>query len=188
MVSRAASAWLCGYDWPFLCAAAIWPAGLRVIDAVVGRRRNFVGNLASTPDSASGSSEDLKGGLIMRRRLGRFLPIVMLALLVQFFAPIAACWAAAQVTADPLAGAPICSHDSTATTSQDGQPDQQQAHGGCCSLCCVAQTVTPTDDPQSTFSKFERPAATVVWFDAAPTLPLLRSASNAQARGPPAIS
>lgn len=124
----------------------------------------------------------------MRRRLGRFLPIVMLALLVQFFAPVAACWAAAQVAADPLAGALICSHDAGATTSQDGQPDQTQARGGCCSLCCVAQNVTPTDDPQSSFSKLERPAATVVWFDAAPVLPLLRTASNAQARGPPALS
>jgi hypothetical protein len=112
----------------------------------------------------------------------------MLALLVQFFAPIAACWAAAQVAADPVASAPICSHDSTAATSQDGQQDQQQARGGCCSLCCVAQNVTPTDDPQSSFSKFEGPAATVVWFDAASSLPLLRTASNAQARGPPAIS
>lgn len=124
----------------------------------------------------------------MRRRLGRFLPIVMLALLVQFFAPIAACLAAAQIASDPLAGAPICSHESTVTTSQDGQPDQQQAHGGCCSLCCVAQNVTPTDDPQSSFSKLERPAATVVWFDAASPLPLLRAASNAQARGPPELS
>ena len=123
----------------------------------------------------------------MRRRLGRFLPIVMLALLVQFFAPVAACWAAAQVASDPLAGALICSHDAGAT-SQDGRSDQQQAQGGCCSLCCVAQTVTPTDDPQSSFSKLERPAATVVWFDAAPVLPLLRTASNAQARGPPALS
>jgi hypothetical protein len=36
----------------------------------------------------------------MRRRLGRLLPIVMFAMLVQIFAPIAACWALSNTTAD----------------------------------------------------------------------------------------
>jgi len=123
----------------------------------------------------------------MRRRLGRFLPIVMLAMLVQIFAPIAACWAVSYAASDPLAGA-ICSHATDASSSQDGQTDPQQSHGGCCTLCSAAHTATPTADPQSSFSKLERPAAVVAWFDSTPALPPVCAASNAQARGPPGIS
>jgi len=69
----------------------------------------------------------------MRRRLGRFLPIVMLAMLVQIFAPVAACLAFSTATADPLAGA-ICSHapdpgSPQASFPQDRENDPQH-HGG----------------------------------------------------------
>jgi hypothetical protein len=50
----------------------------------------------------------------MRRRLGKFLPIVMIAMLVQIFAPVAACLAFSTAASDPLAGA-ICSHAADAT-------------------------------------------------------------------------
>ena len=43
-------------------------------------------------------------GFAMRRRLNNFLPIVLIALLVQIFAPIGACWAASIAASDPLAG------------------------------------------------------------------------------------
>jgi len=39
----------------------------------------------------------------MRKRLRNFLPIVLLALVVQIFAPIGACWAASIAASDPLA-------------------------------------------------------------------------------------
>ena len=39
----------------------------------------------------------------MRRRFQKYLPIVLVALMVQIFAPIGACWAAAVVASDPLA-------------------------------------------------------------------------------------
>ena len=42
------------------------------------------------------------------RRLKNFLPIVLIALMVQIFAPIGACWAASIAASDPLAGAAIC--------------------------------------------------------------------------------
>src|SRR5947199_8253898 len=42
------------------------------------------------------------------RRLKNFLPIVLIALVVQIFAPIGACWAATIAASDPLAGAVIC--------------------------------------------------------------------------------
>lgn len=123
----------------------------------------------------------------MRRRLGRFLPIVMLAVLVQIFAPIAACWAATDALSDPFASA-ICSHLTDATSPQGGQTDQQQAHGDCCLICYAAHTATPTADPQSSFSKLARTAAVVVWFEQTPALHRAAAASNAQARGPPVIS
>ena len=42
------------------------------------------------------------------RRLKNFLPIVLIALVVQIFAPIGACWAASIAASDPLAAAVIC--------------------------------------------------------------------------------
>ena len=48
-----------------------------------------------------------KGG-IMRRRLGKFLPIVLIAVLVQIFAPIGATWATSIALSDPLRAAAIC--------------------------------------------------------------------------------
>ena len=42
------------------------------------------------------------------RWLKKFLPIVLIALMVQIFAPIGACWAASIAASDPLAGAVIC--------------------------------------------------------------------------------
>ena len=75
----------------------------------------------------------------MRRRLKNFLPIVLIALVVQIFAPIGACWAASIAASDPLAGAVIC-HGNASSTS--GQSDQagHRAHDGCCSACSVLQT------------------------------------------------
>jgi hypothetical protein len=128
-----------------------------------------------------------KGWGIMRRRLGRFLPIVMLAMLVQIFAPIAACQAFSSATADPLAGS-ICSHATDANVSQDGQTDPHQASGACCTLCCVVHAATPTADPQGAIIKVERDVDAVVWRDLSFALPPSTVGSNAQARGPPGIS
>ena len=38
----------------------------------------------------------------MRRRLRKFLPIVLIAVMVQILAPVAACWAASIAASDPL--------------------------------------------------------------------------------------
>ena len=51
----------------------------------------------------------------MRRRLRKFLPIVLIAVMVQILAPIAACWAASIAASDPLHAAVIC-HDNSAST------------------------------------------------------------------------
>ena len=94
------------------------------------------------------------------RRLKNFLPIVLIALAVQIFAPIGACWAASIAASDPLAGAVIC----------------------------VLQTGAPVDVPQIAAIPFDRVAEQVAWFDFAFRLTNARAGSHAQARAPPSIS
>jgi hypothetical protein len=122
----------------------------------------------------------------MRRRLGRFLPIVMIAMLVQIFAPIAACLAFSTVSADPLVGT-ICSHGSDTSSPQNRETDPQQTHGVCCTLC-VVHAATPPPDPQVVAVNIARDTTAVVWRGLAFGLPPFAVDSHAQARGPPAIS
>ena len=90
-----------------------------------------------------------KVGWLMRRRLRKFLPIVLIALMVQILAPIAACWAASIAASDPLHAAVICHDDAAATPAQTDQAGQPRAHDGCCSICSVAQAGAPLDTPQA---------------------------------------
>ena len=122
------------------------------------------------------------------RRLKNFLPIVLIALLVQIFAPIGACWAASIAASDPLAGAVIC-HGNGAQGA--GQADQtgHRAHDGCCSVCSVLQTGAPVDVPQTAeVVGFERQQSSVVWVELTPDRFGSRAGSHAQARAPPALS
>ncbi|MEH2609109.1 DUF2946 domain-containing protein [Bradyrhizobium sp. AZCC 1693] len=121
------------------------------------------------------------------RRLKKFLPIVLIALVVQIFAPIGACWAVSIAASDPLAGAVIC-HGNAAPGS--GQTDQtgHRAHDGCCSVCSVLQTGAPVDVPQIAAVAVDRVAERVAWLDFAFRLTNARAGSHAQARAPPAIS
>jgi DUF2946 family protein len=127
----------------------------------------------------------------MRRRLRKFLPIVLLALAVQIIAPIAACWAAGIAAADPLHAAVIC-HDNAAASGQTDQTDQTGqpgAHDGCCSVCSVAQASALLDTPQT--SAATAPyilSSRVVWPDRVPDPFGSRTGSHAQARAPPPIS
>jgi len=124
----------------------------------------------------------------MRRQLKNLLPVVLIALLVQIFAPIGACWAASLATSDPLAGAVIC-HGGTAPGA--GQDDQagHRAHDGCCAACSVLQTGAPIDPPQiSAAIVIDRPTSQVAWRDFTPDLSAPRTASEAQARAPPFLS
>ncbi len=124
----------------------------------------------------------------MRRRLRKFLPIVMIALMVQILAPIAACWAAGIAVSDPLAAAVIC-HDNSAPANGGGdQTGGHQAHDGSCSLCCAAHAAASAETPQATVAVPHRPALRVLWHDDALTIPGSRAGSHAQARAPPSIS
>jgi hypothetical protein len=62
----------------------------------------------------------------MRRRLRKFLPIVMLAVAVQILAPIAACWAASIAASDPLGsalGSAFICHDNAASAPAQSDRD-----------------------------------------------------------------
>ena len=122
----------------------------------------------------------------MRRRLQKFLPIVLIALMVQVLAPIGACWAAAIAASDPLGLAAIC-HDSAAGSGQQGdQGGEHRAHDGACAICCVLHAGTSADTPRlPTLAAPHRQAERVVWRDEALGLPVFRTGSNSQARAPP---
>ena len=124
----------------------------------------------------------------MRRRLRKFLSIVLLALAVQIIAPIAACWAASIAVSDPLHSAVIC-HDSAAVSGQSDQTGQPGAHDGCCSVCSVAQASALLDTPQTSIAAAPYGLSSrVVWPERVPDPFGSRTGSHAQARAPPQLT
>ncbi len=122
------------------------------------------------------------------RRLKNFLPIVLIALMVQIFAPIGACWPASTAASDPLAGAVIC-HGSGEPGAGQTDPTTHRAHDGCCSVCSVLQTGVPVDVPQSAAAiSLDRDPGRVAWTVFPPALFAPRAGAHAQARAPPSIS
>lgn len=124
----------------------------------------------------------------MRTRLKNFLPIVLIALMVQIFAPIGACWAASIAASDPLAAAVICHGNASGATGQSDQTNHR-AHDGCCSVCSVLHTGAPIDVPQAADAiGFERRHARVVWVEFITDRFGSRAGSHVQARAPPSVS
>ncbi len=124
----------------------------------------------------------------MRARLQKFLPIVLLALAMQVLAPIAACWAAGQAVADPLAAGAIC-HSVDQSGSLGDQGGSPAAHSGACALCCLAQASASLDSPlHAALSAPVRHAERVVWREADASVIATHKGSSAQARGPPSFS
>jgi hypothetical protein len=122
----------------------------------------------------------------MRRRLEKFLPIVLIALMVQILAPIAACWAAAFTISDPLRAIEICHSDLASVSGQADQSSQHRAHDGACALCCTAQASAAFDTPQLVVVATPyRDVARVNWCDHAPDVSRFDASSNARARAPP---
>ena len=124
----------------------------------------------------------------MRRRLGKFVPIVLIAVLVQIFAPIAATWAASIAASDPLHAAAICHGNAASVPNSSDQSGQHRAHEGCCSVCSVVHTGAPVDPPPAAFTTPWLNAERVIWLDTAPDLFSSRAGSHAQARAPPSFS
>jgi hypothetical protein len=125
---------------------------------------------------------------LMRRRLRKFLPIVLIALTVQIFAPIAACWAAGIAASDPLHSAVICHDDAASTPGQTDHTGQPRAHDGCCSVCSVVHAGAPVGTPQTAVATPYRDPARVVWLERMPDLFGARTGSHAQARAPPPLT
>jgi hypothetical protein len=122
----------------------------------------------------------------MRRRFQKYLPIVLIALMVQIFAPVGACWAAAIAASDPLATAEIC-HDSGTATGQTGdQSGEHRQHDSTCAICCLVSAGASIDTLAiAAVSHPYRATAHVVWHEQAADLAAFRAGSNAQARAPP---
>jgi hypothetical protein len=125
----------------------------------------------------------------MRRRYQNFLPIVLIALMVQIFAPVAACWAAVVAASDPLGAAEIC-HDASALAGQSGdQRGQHRDQGAACSICCLASASASLDTPTpAALAVPYRDSARVLWHDQTLELAASRIGSNAKARAPPFLS
>jgi Protein of unknown function (DUF2946) len=122
----------------------------------------------------------------MRQRQRTFLPIVLIALMVQILAPIGACWAAAFAISDPLQAIEICHSDKASTSGLADQGGQDRAHSGACAVCCAIQANASFDTPQaiSVVTPY-RDVLCVVWRDHATDRSETRFGSNAQARAPP---
>lgn len=124
----------------------------------------------------------------MRARLQKFLPLVLLALVMQVLAPIAVCWATGRAIADPLSASIIC-HSASEQGGQNGQTDSPTAHAGACALCCLAQANASLDSPaHAALSIPVRHAERVVWHPADASATAVHKASSAQARAPPQFS
>ena len=125
-------------------------------------------------------------GFLMRR-LTRYVPIFVIALMVQILAPIGASFAFAAVASDPLASAEICLSHSPASGDEG---NQQQAHDASCLICCAFNTGAATfSTPEpAAWSAPYRPVIGIVWRDSAPQLAGSCTGSNAKARAPPSIS
>jgi hypothetical protein len=122
----------------------------------------------------------------MRKRLNKFLAIVLIALMVQILAPIAASWAAAMVAADPLGAAEICHNLPAPDPAQSDPNADHRAHDGTCPICCVVQAGASLLTPQAVVvAPLYRMAASLVWHDATSNLATSRPGSNSQARAPP---
>ena len=122
----------------------------------------------------------------MRRRLQKFLPVVLIALAVQVLAPIAACWAAAIAASDPLLGSEICHSTPTSLPGQSDQGGGLAAHDGACAFCSLVQASTTLDTPRTNIvATPHRHAQPVLWHEAALELGACRTGSNSQTRAPP---
>jgi DUF2946 family protein len=123
---------------------------------------------------------------MMRRRLELLIPIVLLAILVQLFAPIAAFRAFASAANDPLYMASICSEVDSAPDDMQTAPAQHRDHGECCAFCGAGNGgATALQPPPPVFVILQRQYQRVSWLEAAKAMTAVRVGSNAQARAPP---
>jgi hypothetical protein len=125
----------------------------------------------------------------MRRRLEILIPIVLLAIVVQLIAPIAAFRVVANAVSDPLYMASICSGKMSSGDASQTAPAEPQHGANCCAFCGAGHGGTIAIDPPAlVFVTLQRQYQLVAWQEAAEPMPAVRVGSNAQARAPPSIS
>ena|ERR1700761_9594877 len=125
----------------------------------------------------------------MRRRLELFIPIVLLAILVQLIAPIAAFRVVAYATSDPLYLGSICTETASSPTGQAAPANAPHDHGECCAFCGAGHgDAVAIDPPQLIFVTLQRQYQRTLWLEAADPVLTIRVGSNAQARAPPSLS
>ena len=121
----------------------------------------------------------------MRRRLRKFLPVILTALVVQILAPVAACWAASIAASDPLGAVEIC-HNGPVSAPGDTDQGGGALHDGACFICCVLHASASVDPPPvATYVSPYREVARVVWGHHELRFFTARTGSNSQARAPP---
>ena len=125
----------------------------------------------------------------MRRRLEVFIPIVLLAVLVQLIAPIAAFRVVAYAATDPLYMASICSGAMSSPDNTQTPPAKTHDHGNCCAFCGAGHGGSiAVDPPPLIFVSLQRHYQRVSWLEAADPISAGRVGSNAQARAPPQLT
>jgi Protein of unknown function (DUF2946) len=129
-------------------------------------------------------------GKIMRRRLEIFIPIVLLSILVQLFAPIAAFRVVANAVSDPLYMATICSGMASSQDASQTAPAKAPHDGAnCCAVCAVSfGGALALDPPPLVFVTLQRQSQLVSWLEATDPMAAVRVGSNAQARAPPQLT
>ena len=124
----------------------------------------------------------------MRRRLEIFVPIVLLAVLVQLIAPIAAFRIVAYAATDPLYMASICAEMASSADAQTVPAKTQHNHGDCCVFCAAGHGgAIAIEPPPLIFVILRRQYQHVAWLEAADPMPAGRVGSKAQARAPPEL-
>ena len=114
---------------------------------------------------------------------------MLLAILVQLFAPIAAFRMVAYAASDPLAAASICHDSAVSTDAQPSPAETQHDHGYCCILCAAGHgAATSVDPPSFIFVSLQRLYQRFSWPEAAEAMPIVRVGSNTQARAPPRLT
>jgi DUF2946 family protein len=125
----------------------------------------------------------------MRRRLEVFIPIVVLAVLVQLIAPIAAFRVVAYATTDPLYLASICTGMTSGSESRADPAKTQHQHGDCCAFCVGSHGgAVAVDTPPLIFVSLQRLYQQISWLEPAEAMPVFRVGSNSQARAPPPLT
>jgi hypothetical protein len=124
------------------------------------------------------------------RRLRKYFPVFMIALMVQILAPIGASLAVAIAASDPLAAAEICQDHLSSIPASGDQGNQPQTHDANCVMCCVfSGSAAPANTPDTIGLVVPyRDDHGVVWHVGIPQMADSVTGSNARARAPPSIS